>query len=196
MKRTSQQTKELILNTATELFAIHGYDGLRVDEIASKAQVNKATIYYHFKDKNFIFETIIMEMVDKIFKEIEKKQKGLDEPLKKVEAFFDAISHIVIKYRNLAKIMMQELAVNGKNLSNELKMRFFKILEILINIVDEGIKKEQFKKVSAALIHTIFLGGLNYYLSLKETIDGNFPVEFEDSPQIILKEMILNYLKK
>ena len=47
-----EQTKQKILNVAGELFAENGFDGTSVDSIANAAGVNKALIYYHFKDKN------------------------------------------------------------------------------------------------------------------------------------------------
>lgn len=111
-KRNAEQTKELILNTAISLFAKNGFDGLRVDDLAIKAGVNKATIYYHFKDKNFIFEKILLDMSKLILEEIEKREDTNANPKKQLEAFLDAIIFIITTKRDLAKIMMQELAFN------------------------------------------------------------------------------------
>jgi AcrR family transcriptional regulator len=196
MKRNAKDTKELILNTAIKLFAKHGFDGLRVDEIAATAKVNKATIYYHFKDKSFIFETIIIYMTDKIQEEINRRQASTSSPMEKLVAFLDAIIFIVTTQRDLAKIMMQELAFNGKNLSLGLKRRFLIIFEVLKDIVQRGAELGEFKPVDPLLVHAVLLGGMNYYLSMKESIDSDLLIAFETEPENVLKNMILNYLKR
>ena len=41
-------SKERILAASEQIFAEVGFDGARVDDIALKAGVNKALIYYYF----------------------------------------------------------------------------------------------------------------------------------------------------
>ena len=45
-------SRERILDAARSEFAEKGFDGARVDEIAKRADVNKALIYYYFKGKD------------------------------------------------------------------------------------------------------------------------------------------------
>ena len=44
-------TKEKILETASELFATSGYHGASIRDIAKKAEVNLAAVNYHFNGK-------------------------------------------------------------------------------------------------------------------------------------------------
>jgi len=76
-KKSRAKTREKILKAATKLFARKGFDGARVDEIAKKAGVNKALIYYYFKSKEEILEEIM-----KVFLEesLRRKQKMLERP--------------------------------------------------------------------------------------------------------------------
>lgn len=48
---TADATRELLLRSATEIFAEHGFAGARVDEIAERAGVNKSLIYAYYGDK-------------------------------------------------------------------------------------------------------------------------------------------------
>ncbi len=52
-------SKQKILKAAEEIFGDKGFDGARVDEIAAKAGVNKALIYYYFDGKEKILEELI-----------------------------------------------------------------------------------------------------------------------------------------
>ena len=44
-------TRRRILRVARRLFADAGYDGVSVGELARAARVNRAMLYYYFKDK-------------------------------------------------------------------------------------------------------------------------------------------------
>ena len=57
--RDSVETRARILKTAERIFSEEGFDGARVDTIAKEAGVNKALIYYYFKSKEEILETIL-----------------------------------------------------------------------------------------------------------------------------------------
>ncbi|MFH0902197.1 MAG: TetR/AcrR family transcriptional regulator [Pseudomonadota bacterium] len=67
MARTGgDKTRKRILAVAEKLFAARGFDATSVDQIAHTAGVNKALIYYHFKNKDDLvlqlFESIIEEV--------------------------------------------------------------------------------------------------------------------------------------
>jgi TetR/AcrR family transcriptional regulator len=47
LKEKRDESIHRILDAAMEVFAEVGYEGARVDEIAKRAGVNKAMIYYH-----------------------------------------------------------------------------------------------------------------------------------------------------
>lgn len=74
-KKSPIGTREKILNTATKIFARKGFDGARVDEIAQKAGVNKALIYYYFKSKEEILEEIMKQFLEE---SLQRKQKLLE----------------------------------------------------------------------------------------------------------------------
>jgi AcrR family transcriptional regulator len=59
-----------ILEAAAQLFAERGFDGARVDEIARRASVNKALIYYYFESKEQILDYLIESTLDEVFTHI------------------------------------------------------------------------------------------------------------------------------
>ena len=196
MRRTAEETKALIINTAREHFAKSGFDGVRVDDLADSAGINKATIYYHFKDKSFLFEYILIDMTKMIHNEVQKRQESCTTSIQKLEAFIDALLYIIKSQRNTARILMQELGFTGKHLSTEVRQRFLSILKVVIGILEEGVKNGEFKKINPVLLHTIVIGGFNYYLTIREMMGEKLPIEFEEKEEDKLKEMILVYIKK
>ncbi|MBP9042811.1 MAG: helix-turn-helix transcriptional regulator, partial [Spirochaetes bacterium] len=59
MSRSEATTEDKILNGALDEFAELGFDGARVDRIAARSGLNKAMIYYYFKSKENLYETIV-----------------------------------------------------------------------------------------------------------------------------------------
>ena len=60
------KTKAKILRMAEKLFSENGFAGTGIEKIARAAGVNKATLYYHFKDKNDIIHTLLETMIKDI----------------------------------------------------------------------------------------------------------------------------------
>src|SRR6185369_3550193 len=61
--RNAEHSREAILKAAVREFAQEGVAGARTDEIARAAGVNKALLYYYFKDKEALYGAV----VDSIF---------------------------------------------------------------------------------------------------------------------------------
>ena len=53
-----------ILAAAAEVFAEKGFDGAGVDEIARRAGVNKAMLYYHVGDKAALYGAVTIEFLE------------------------------------------------------------------------------------------------------------------------------------
>ena len=54
----ADKTEEKILNSAREVFVEKGFDGARMQEIATRAGVNKALLNYYFRSKERMFTTV------------------------------------------------------------------------------------------------------------------------------------------
>ena len=66
-----------ILKTAQGLFGQFGLKKITVEDIAQEAAVSKATIYKYFRNKNEIFQSVVMieaeQMLDEIRRTVDKK---------------------------------------------------------------------------------------------------------------------------
>ena len=60
MKSSKTDKKNLLIESATELFKTDGIKNTTVSDITQKANVAKGTIYLYFKDKDEIVNTVII----------------------------------------------------------------------------------------------------------------------------------------
>lgn len=65
-----KETKEKILDEALTLFAINGYEGVTVADIASAVHIKAPSLYKHYKSKQDIFDAILAEMADRYKRQV------------------------------------------------------------------------------------------------------------------------------
>lgn len=53
-----------ILETATRLFATHGYDSTSLSLVAKDASVSKALIFWHFENKENLYEAVLARTIE------------------------------------------------------------------------------------------------------------------------------------
>ncbi len=76
---------DLIINSASEIFAKLGYHKTSMDLIAEKAELGKATLYYYFPSKEKLLISVLEEGLKDFFNSLEKVLSKIDDPLQKIE---------------------------------------------------------------------------------------------------------------
>lgn len=105
-----------ILQAAERVFAQKGYDAARIDQIAAEAGVNKALIYYYFKNKRALLE----ELFERFFRESAAllvsyvQHGGLDSsPTPEADRIFENYFSYFEAKRDLLRIMLMESLKSG-----------------------------------------------------------------------------------
>lgn len=62
-QQRSQDTRNALLNAATELFTLQGYEGVSVRALETAAQVQHGAVTYHFKNKEMLWKAAIDELM-------------------------------------------------------------------------------------------------------------------------------------
>lgn len=70
-----KNTKEKIMKTAGELFAVRGYFGVSMQDIANELSITKAALYYHFSSKDDLTRQLLTNAVDELKQELKKVVK-------------------------------------------------------------------------------------------------------------------------
>lgn len=157
------KTAEKILNAARVAFAENGYNGTHVDDIAARAGVNKATLYYQIGDKDTLYANVIHQVLGNIAQGIADAVDKADNPEDKLKVYVNCIAAAVDKNPELPPIMMREMASNGAHLPRVVVEDIASVLTILLGILDEGRKKGIFVEVVPFLIHMMIMGTILFY---------------------------------
>ncbi|MFC1547401.1 TetR/AcrR family transcriptional regulator [Candidatus Neomarinimicrobiota bacterium] len=113
-KEKSELTRQNILEAAEEAFAAKGFDGANMREIALAANVNKFMLYYHFDNKESLFEAVLTGNFSPIFQkiaEILNREASLEETVMDVCNMYADMFEI--KGDRLRPFMARELAAGA-----------------------------------------------------------------------------------
>ena len=148
-----------ILIAAEELFAGKGFDGTSVRDIAHLAGVNLAMISYYFGSKEKLFEALIEYRSGYTTDVLE--ELASDENLTPMDKMFKLIDFYVARiltnhrYHNI--ITRQFSTLHSPELKESMMRMKEKNLEQIRKIMEDGVKKNLFRKVDLEMtMGTIF----------------------------------------
>ncbi len=162
---TKLKTSERILNCATRLFAQHGYDGTIMDELAEQCGVNKASIYYHHKDKATLYESVLIELFTPIADTVVEAVQSEDGPVKMLESHIRAFARSSAGSPCFSAILMRELASGGINMPVRARKQMQRILVLLGETLQLGVSKNVFKPAQTLIIHFMIIGTINLFVT-------------------------------
>lgn len=123
-KKGGGTKKEIILENAKAMFSQKGYDATSMDEVAAKTNVPKSLIYYHFKSKEELLQSVIEQFLTEYKNLLSKSTKDeisymdflnrnsdflriiITESMKKDSTFssmFKVVEHLMIFESNITK---------------------------------------------------------------------------------------------
>ncbi len=198
--------KEQIINAAIELFAEKGFEGTSIRDLASKADVNVAMINYYFGSKDKLFEALV-EMkggYGRVILEELAKDKNLSS-LEKVDRIIDSYVERLFRNRLFHRVIHQELMLNQRETVQQIITSIlFPNTLVIKGIIEEGIKKKEFKKVDVELTIASLIGTINHVLLSKKFClkilnreEGYIPYEdpaFIKRMSVHLKQLMRSHL--
>lgn len=137
-------TEEKIQHAAISEFSKFGFAGARVDRIAKTAKINKAMIYYHYKNKEELYESLLLIFANGIYKFIQGLVPDGKLDIDKLYSIISMYIEFVNKLdTDLHRIVLMEISSGGKYFR---KIIFHKMIQPLLSLVSENIKSEIEKK--------------------------------------------------
>lgn len=146
-----EETRAAILQAAIREFAQNGLAGARTDAIARAARVNKALLYYYFKDKEKLYGAALdhafgeqaAHMLAVLRREMPPQQKILTY----VGEYFDFIASHPLN-RNLAQREMLRSGNSSSHFQRIARRYFQPLFKKLSEVLKEGIEAGEFRPVS------------------------------------------------
>jgi len=99
-----------ILETATRLFARHGFAAVSMSEIARLAGVSKANIFHHFGSKRRLYLAALKTVCESTVGASLDEHQGSGNPLQSLQSFFATHLRLLLDDPGAAQLVLRELA--------------------------------------------------------------------------------------
>lgn len=160
-KRNAKVTKTKIIKNAMLLFSEKGFDATTVDDIAKASTINKAMIYYYYKNKSTLYENVMSTLFNTMYTEIKETEKCCDNVIGELKMFIETYAAYCEKNPYLPTLMLRELSNGGKNLPALMFSGMRDLFSLLTDILKKGEAEGYFKNVNPMIIHFMITGTLN-----------------------------------
>src|SRR5208337_4836545 len=163
-----EESRAAILRAAVAEFAENGIAGARTDAIARAAHVNKALLYYYFKDKDALYEAAL----DHVFSGMRERVMPVLEselpPRQKMLAYLGAYFDYIAANPRFPRVVQGEWMRSGAGaarMQRVAKEYFRPIFGKLAEVLREGMEAGEFRAVNPADFVPSVVGVIIFYFS-------------------------------
>lgn len=170
MAKGNNSKRDMILEAAYSLFLNKGYLDTKIIDIAEAAGIGKGTVYEYFESKDAIFYELFKTKVAAGYDTL-SELLSKDIPCEiKIKEYLDIELTNTSKYtfnKNfLVDLMMKSDAFRNPELIESIHKLVKKKFGILHSIIEQGIKKGEFRNIDPMLATVSVMGAINFYISI------------------------------
>ena len=177
-KRNAALTKARILKTSMELFSVKGFDATTVDDIATKSNINKAMVYYYYKNKAGLYEQVMSVLMENIYLDIHQEYQNSTTAIDGLKAFVITYGKYAQKHPYFPSLLLKELSNNGAQLPEKMFFKMRKIFSLLSSILKKGVDDGLFFEVKPMMVHFMIMGTINLMITTQPMREK--AIELED----------------
>jgi TetR/AcrR family transcriptional regulator len=164
-----EKTRAAILKAASHEFAAEGVAGARTDEIARSAGVNKALLYYYFRDKESLYGAVIDDVFLNLRERLLTVLNGELLPREKVVRYVATHFDFIASASEYPRLVQQEMMRAGRQKSPHLKRiaqnYFHPVYSRLLEVLQQGIDAGEFRQLEIRRFAVMMAAAVVHYFN-------------------------------
>ncbi len=193
-KSKDKSTKEAILDSALELFALQGYDATSTRQIAQKSSANLSAISYHFGSKEGLYKASFHRCFGFVEAIIDSAPSA---PVEKITHYATKMSELHQKKPYMGRLFIQNVISAKPFMLDDIARWQTKMRGFLFEALQNGVKQGIFRAdIDIASSFIALFGIVNFYFFIRNA--KVFPQGFENLSQIYTQnalEIFLNGIR-
>ena len=182
------QRREM-LTAAIKLFSEKGYHNVSMHEIAKKAEFAMGTLYKFFKNKEDLYESIIIEQADMFHEALAKALEEENDEIEKLQNYVKVKGAVFMDNVSVVRIYFAETRGASFNikagLDKEIREGYELLLQKLAQVFEAGVQKKRFQNIAEPYHLAVSLDSItNAFLHLWLEAPEQHP--YPDDPDVIL----------
>ena len=137
-----------ILEVARQVFSSGEYSAVTVREIAVRANVNSALVYYYFGSKERLVAAVIDNATTQAFELYDRRVAGIGDPKRALEEWFKVNAEFFGPLRQMARILIHYQGSTSRHSMIDAKVRtlYRRERHILRKCIRSGVELGIFKR--------------------------------------------------
>lgn len=144
-------TRDVILETAEEMFAERGYRGLSMRELASEAGVSKANLYYHFTNKRELYLHILEQALDTLQLQLTQAAATPGTARERLTRVVDTYFDLLERKRSLIHFLMRDIGGFEGEVRNLMIERWEDLLRPIEDVIEDGVASGELRPINPRL---------------------------------------------
>lgn len=176
-----EESRAAILKAAIKEFAEHGIAGARTDAIAQAAHVNKALLYYYFRDKEAIYEAVLERVFSGLRDTVVPTLDGDAPPRQKLLNYLGAYFDYIAANPRFPRVVQGEWIRTGSERTPQMqriaKEYFRPIYQKLGELLRQGIAAGEFRPVDPMHFIPSMVAVIVFYFSAAPVIKSLMKID-------------------
>jgi TetR/AcrR family transcriptional regulator len=164
-----EESRAAILQAAVGEFSREGVAGARTDAIARSARVNKALLYYYFKDKEALYGAVLDQVFGELTKAIQHALSQDLRPREKLLAYVGAHFDYIASHPQYPSIVQGEMMRAGRGRSVQFeritRQYFQPVFSRVGALLEQGMTSGEFRAVDPAHFIPSMIAVIVFYFS-------------------------------
>ena len=199
--KKEQSTDKIILQSAREVFMKSGLQGARMQEIADKASINKAMLYYYYRSKEDLFKAVFIEEIYKVMPKI-SELLAVDLPLfDKIRYFVENYIDTIKRNKHMPIFVLTEINQNPERIVSFAREKVMTYFHVFVKDVEKAYKEGLIIKIEPQQLIVNMLAMCLFPFAARPMVKGIFGMnenqfdDFIDQRKKEVPEFIINAIK-
>ena len=171
--------RDRIMRAAEALFAERGFEATSIGEIALRAHVNRALLYYYFEHKEQLYHQLLQEGIEKLRATVLAAINTTGAAREAVRTFLQGYLQTTYHNPGLVRIVYREIvgAHRGDEESKALVRQFMETIAQLEQVLQRGVTSGQLIPHDTSKSVYLLFGMTNVFVTLAYLDQASYPVE-------------------
>jgi AcrR family transcriptional regulator len=164
-------------------FSERGFDGAGVNRIAERAGVNKAMLYYHFRNKRALYVAVLRDVFSAVSARARAIADGPGRPQEKLDAWIATIVDEAAARPWFPPMMLRELASGAPRLDPDTFAMMNAVYAAVRDVIEQGQREGEFRDVDPLLTHMTIMPPILIFFARQRVLATNRIIEDLTAPR-------------
>jgi TetR/AcrR family transcriptional regulator len=165
-----EDTRRLALRSAEEVFASLGYAGARMEDVAERVGIRRASLMYYFRDKQALYEALLDDLFGDLLDRYKEVLAGPGPIKERYLRCIDVWAARVEERPALLRLSMWEMAGATPDDPVRLAAHVRPLVELLSSVLREGQRSGDFRADVEPTGFVMSVAGTTAFLGLRTAL--------------------------